>query len=245
MPTENLTDSRVRGLKHADGEVIDVKSGAIARADREGRVSFRYRSGGTRRRIVLGRYPGLTLAAARIEVGRIRELVRTGSDPQADRRNSRTAPAAMTFNELADLYIERYARRSKSSWRKDQQMLSLDVRPAWGVRPAASITRADAAKLLFDVAARAPVAANRLRSILSKLFTWSVDNALLDDNPMLGTRSPTREGRGKSRTLNDQEIKVLWRALDTSGRPSRDRCGTQDFVADRSTVGGSHGHGDG
>ena len=83
MPTETLTDVRVRGIRHEHGEIIDARSGLIARADKAGAVtfSFRYRSNGARRRIVIGRYPALTLAAARLAVGQLREEVRKGGDP--------------------------------------------------------------------------------------------------------------------------------------------------------------------
>ena len=52
--------------------------------------------------------------------------------------------------------------------------------------------------------------ANRLRSVLVKMFGWAVDNALLDNNPVLGTKKPTKESRGKTRTLNDAETRLLW-----------------------------------
>ena len=151
MPTETLTAARLRGLDHADGEVIDAKSGLIARADRTASslsppLPFRRCAP----RLVTGRFPELSLADARIAVGRIRQQVRNGSDPQPNRRNSRHRPAAMTFNELADLYIERYAKRSKSSWaRGSSVILRVDVRPLWGLRPAASIRRHDASRDCF------------------------------------------------------------------------------------------------
>ena len=219
MPIETLTDARVRGLKHDDGEIIDTRSGLIARADTTGAVtfSFRYRAASTRHRIILGRYPALPLAEARIAIGRVREQVRTGENPQAQRRASRDAQAAeLTFDALSDLYLERYARRQKASWQADARYLRADARPAWGLRKASTITRQDAARLLFSVAARAPVVANRLRSVLVKLFGWAVDSALLEDSPMLGTKKPHREGRGKTRALNDSEIRVLWHALDNA-----------------------------
>ena len=84
----------------------------------------------------------------------------------------------------------------------------------WGKRLAASIVRQDVARLLLSVADRAPVTANRLRSVLVKLFNWAVDNALLDNSPATGTRKPTKESRGKTRTLSDAEIKLLWPAFD-------------------------------
>ena len=98
MPTAALTDKRLRGLRREDGEIIDVKSGLSARADSEGKVSltYRYRLGKTRPRIFIGHFPQTALADARIEAGKIRELVRKGRDPQADRR----AGAAAASDEL-------------------------------------------------------------------------------------------------------------------------------------------------
>jgi integrase len=70
------------------------------------------------------------------------------------------------------------------------------------------------ARLLFEVVAVAPISANRLRSVLVKLFGWACESALLSVNPMQGVKKPHREGKGKTRTLNDQEIRVLWQALE-------------------------------
>jgi integrase len=215
LPTKNLTDALLRGLKSADGEIIDLKTGLIARADGAGRVgfSFRYRIDGVRRRFMIGLFPTIALGEARKVAGRVREQVRCGSDPQAERAQGRTAPAAMSFDELADIYLEKYAKRSKASWKYDEGLLR-DARADWGQRPATSIVRQDVARLLLNVADRAPVVANRLRSVLGKLFSWSVDNALLDNNPTLGTKKPHREGRGKTRVLDDRELYLLWHAFD-------------------------------
>ena len=40
------------------------------------------------------------------------------------------------------------------------------------------------------------------------------ESALLAANPMQGVKKPHREGKGKTRNLSDQEIRVLWRALE-------------------------------
>ena len=165
MPTENLTDARLRGLKPGD-ELIDAKTGMEARCDVAGRVVFsvRYRLGGARPRFTIGLYPVVSLHEGRKVTGRVREQVRNGIDPQAERRASRAAPAGMTFGELANTYLEKYAKRSKSSWRNDENLLR-DAHAVWGKRLAASIVRQDVARLLLSVADRAPVTANRLRSV--------------------------------------------------------------------------------
>jgi len=226
LPLENLTDVRVRSAtppKQGILELWDSKtSGLCFRVMKSGVRSwtFRYRphSGAAFRRMTLGRYPALTLVEARAAAERVRERVRTGADPQQDKRTDRealrAAPEQLTFDALADLYIERYAKRQKASWKNDESYLRAHARPAWSKRDAASITSQDAARLLFDVVAAAPVSANRLRSVLVKLFGWACDSALLTNNPMLGVKKPHREGKGKTRTLNDPEIRVLWHALE-------------------------------
>ena len=215
LPIVNLTDAMLRGLKPGADELTDAKTGLMARVDSAGKIafSFRYRFQGVRRRFTIGSHPTTTLHEARKLAGRVREQVRNGDDPQAERRSQRSAPAGMSFNELVDTYLEKYAKRSKSSWKNDAGLLR-KAREAWGKLPATSITRQDAARLLLDVADQAPVSANRLRSTLVQMFNWGVAHALLDSSPMLGTKKPTKEGRGKTRTLSDAEIKLLWPAFD-------------------------------
>jgi integrase len=226
LPVETLTDARIRSAAPPETGILELwdgkTSGLCFRVMKSGVRSwtFRYRphSGAAFRRVTLGRYPTLSLVEARGAAERLRDRVRAGADPQQQTRNDRgalrAAPAELTFDALADLYIERYAKRQKASWKNDQGYLRANARPVWGERNAASITSQDAARLLFDVVAVAPISANRLRSVLVKLFGWACDSALLSSNPMLGFKKPHREGKGKIRTLNDQEIKVLWRVLE-------------------------------
>ncbi|MBR0749113.1 integrase arm-type DNA-binding domain-containing protein [Bradyrhizobium japonicum] len=226
MATETLTDARVRTAAPPSAGILEIWDGKTAglcfRVMKSGVRSwtFRYRphSGAAFRRVTLGRYPALSLVAARAAAERIRDKVRGGADPQQQRRDDRdalrAAPTELTFNALADLYIERYAKRQKASWKNDDGYLRAKARPAWGQRVAAAITSQDVARLLFEVVEAAPVSANRLRSVLVKLFGWAADSALLPGNPMLGVKKPHREGKGKTRTLSDDEIRVLWRALE-------------------------------
>ena len=89
---------------------------------------------------------------------------------------------------------------------------------AWGQREASSITRAEIARHLFEIAGRTPVTANRLRSVLKKMFAWALDGALLDHDPTAGIKKPHRERGGKTRTLSDVELRTLWQAFDRASR---------------------------
>ena len=98
----------------------------------------------------------------------------------------------MTFRQLADLYIEKYARRNKSTWAEDERSIKKDVLPAWGELPARSIRKADVRNLIAAVADRAPVGANRLLTRLGTLFRWAVEMDYLEASPALYVRPPTR-----------------------------------------------------
>jgi integrase len=180
--------------------------------------TFRYRPKDSIsfKRLSLGRYPELGLSAARERAEKQRVSVADGNDPQGERRAKREAESrALTFDALADAYIERYAKPHKSSWKNDELYLRVHVRPAWGERKAKSIVRADAGALLDQIAKTAPTSANRTQSILSKVFVWAIEWGLLEVNPVARMQKRAKE-KPKDRTLPPDEIKVLWRAIGTS-----------------------------
>ena len=225
MPIVNLTDARLRGTPPPETgrlELWDSKTrGLCFRVTAAGvrTWTFRYRpsSGAAYRRQTLGGYPTISLADAREAAEHIRAQVRAGSDPQQDKRDGREARSqALRFNALCDLYLE-HAKRHKSSWKNDEGYLRANARPVWGDRAAAAITKPDVAKLLLDVVGRSPTTANRVRSIMVTMFTWAVDNALLEASPMVGVKKPAKEGQGKTRVLRDDELRVFWNALDDAG----------------------------
>jgi integrase len=220
MPTILLTDAMLRNL--APGEKLveywDVRvQGLCLRVPPSGfhSWSFRYRPKGaaSRPRVPLGRYPKIGLALARSRAEALRVEVAGGGDPQEARTARREEDRkALSFNDLADQYIERYAKIHKKSWRNDELYLRVHVRLAWGGRKAKTIKRADAAALLDGIAKSSPVSANRVQATLSKLFNWSVESGLLDINPVARMKKRAREV-AKDRTLAPDEIRVLWRVF--------------------------------
>ena len=123
MPTETLTDARVRSagppktgiLELWDGQTSGLCFPVMKSGVRSWTFRYRPHSGAAFRRVTLGRYPALSLVEARGAAERLRDRVRTGADPQQEKRDDREAPHAaadeLTFDDLADLYIERYAKR--------------------------------------------------------------------------------------------------------------------------------------
>src|SRR5271167_4821111 len=79
-----------------------------------------YRVQGRKRLATLGRADVLTLDEARKKARRYLVQVADGSDPQAEDEAQR---ASGTLKSLATLYIERYAKPRKRSWRDDESAL--------------------------------------------------------------------------------------------------------------------------
>ena len=207
-------------------EYWDTKSaGLCLRVSSTGAASwsFRYRprDGAGYQRITLGPLSDLKLADARERADRLRVEVTDGADPQGERQAKRIAASnELTFAQLADRYIEEYAKPSKASWKNDQLYLARP-RKAWEWRKAKSITRRDVITLLDQIKRSAPVSANRTQSVLVTLFNWSVDDHLLDANPIAGLKKRAKE-QPKERALSDGEIRVVWNALNNTDLASED-----------------------
>lgn len=223
-----FTDKYIASLKPEDGKQIDIREGGGfgVRVLPSGVKLFFYiyRIDGKRRFLNLGHYdPSAksgergTLAFARKLYAEAFKKVADGGDPlreeQQAEQERREAP---TVAELAEEYIERHAKLKKRSWQADKRTLDVEIIPKWGDRKARDITRRHVVLLLEGVAERAPVMANRVRALLSKVFAFAIERELVEVNPVAGVkRSATEVPR--ERTLTEAEIAQVWRALDTPG----------------------------
>jgi len=173
--------------------------------------TVRYRHGRRQRRMKIGHYPGMGLAAARKRARTELRKVDDGVDPAALKRERRNAE---TVGDLAKLYIAEYAKPRKRSWKDDDRMLEAEVLPQWAHRPAREITRRDVRALVDEIARHGfPIMANRVRALLSKLFAFAIGQDIVDANPVTGVPRPGVE-RARDRVLTDDEIRTFWTALD-------------------------------
>ena len=171
------------------------------------------------RRLTIGRFPTISLAAARAAARPLLQDAALGKDPATARKEKRDADS---FGELARIYVERYAREHKRSWEADQKMLNHDLLPMWANRKADSIERKDVIALLDRIVERgSPVQANRTLSCISKIFAFGVGRDLVKINPAYQVEKPGAE-HSDDRFLNDTEIVLLWRALDDEPADLRD-----------------------
>ena len=180
---------------------------------------YRYQLNGKTEKICLGKYPEITLKAARARRHEAEALVKAGQSPaetkQADKVHSRRpAPkiAVVTLKTVGDQYLARLTARGKATAGVDRY-LDRDIYPALGDRPLASITKDDVAALVASKASH-PVASWTLRNILKRIFDLALADELITKNPALPVvvAAPT----SRDRNLAPGELRAFLAALEKS-----------------------------
>src|SRR5438105_2226128 len=125
MPSVLLTDRRVAAIKPRSLrlEYVDKKVPGLAlRVTATGAKSWtvRYRHRGRLRRLTLGDLAVVSLADARERAREHLHDASKGNDPAAEKQSGRKAE---TIGDLADLYIAKWAKPRKRSWKADDNLL--------------------------------------------------------------------------------------------------------------------------
>ena len=177
---------------------------------------------------------GWKVAAARRRAGDVKRAIDVGDDPAAALARDRSAP---TMADLCERYLDEHAREHKSDAAGDQSLIDQFVLSEWRNRHAGEITREDVRKLhrkitregitrdgatrpspaqrdLFQAKARkaraarpAPIRANRLVTLLHKIFGLAIEWGMRADNP--ATRIKRNPEQPRQRYLSPEEISRL------------------------------------
>jgi integrase len=217
--SKRTVDALRQGQSLADTEV----RGFIARRLPSGAVSYglRYRdkTSGARRWLALGLHGAITPDQARTLAKRHAGSVAGGHDPASERKAERAKAeraAAETVDALLDEFLERHVRSRLRSAAAIERAFAIHVRPKLGELSIYALRRSHIAALLDTVEDRGgPSMADKVLSILRQAFNWQ---AARDDTftpPVVRGMARTRaKDRARSRVLDDDEIRDLWRALD-------------------------------
>jgi integrase len=213
MPIVTLTARFVDGLKPQRSRVEysdTLVPGLAVRVTPNGAKTYavRYRNKHNRqRRFTIGDAAVVTLAQARDRARDELYAAGKGDDPAATRAKDRNAD---TFGQLAELYIERWAKVRKRSWKADDAVLRNKILPKWRSRALAEITRADILDLVEGIAdAGAPILANRVVALLSRMFGFALDRGLITASPAVRIPRPGKE-QPRDRVLNEDELRTAW-----------------------------------
>jgi integrase len=215
---KTLTDALVRSIAAPESgrlEISDLRCAGLslrvtAAGARSWCLRFRDPATGKTSRSTIGSYPDVTLAEARDMADRLRVGVAKGQNPVETKRQGRIDAAERTFQQLADRYLDEHARRKKRSAAEDERNLKLHILPRWAKRRYDEITRGDVIELIESMIKKGqPTNANRVHSLISKMFSFAVDSALVPANPCARLKKRGVEKVGE-RVLSPDEIKLFW-----------------------------------
>jgi integrase len=155
---------------------------------------YRYRFAGHDTAMSLGAYPYVSLDRARVNRLAAQQVLKSGLDPQAQRRYYRQPTP--TFQQIGRLWLAqllrrvRTGRRSIKTFRKSKALLTQWAFPVFGNRPMDSIEPRDVSALVIGVQARdLHETAHRVLSLCGRIFRYAVGRGLAH-------RDATRDLRG-------------------------------------------------
>jgi integrase len=222
-----LTDAAVRKKKPDERKRVEIHDGRglylIIQPTGAKSWAYRYRVGGKSRKLTLGTFPAIDVAQARSLCSAAALKTKAGGDPALEHKSALEADD--TFERIARLFIERYARPKNRGWQQSARWLGLKpgegdtlVRNGngaiakWGSRKISTIKRADVIHLLDGLVDKGkPISANRTLAAVKKLFNWAEGRYGLIGNPCSRMEMPGTE-TARDRILSDDELVRVWKA---------------------------------
>jgi integrase len=218
MIAEKLSKTVVERIKAADQDVVvwdNTLPGFGVRVKPSGVrsyiIQYRNRNTSTSRRLTIGQHgPLLTLDQAKKQARAMLADAMRGEDPVEIRKTARRAPS---IADLAVDYLERHAvpKKRPKSVRDDRAMLDNIILPKLGAKKVDAIGRRDVEAIQVGMKDR-PYQANRVLSLLSKMFNLAIEWKWRPDNPAKGLERYQEQKR--ERWLSDEELRHLCAVLD-------------------------------
>lgn len=191
---DKLTESSVRRLEPREGGDRIVTDASVrgfgVRVTAAGAKSYvlNYTVDGRQRRLTIGpagRFDegGLSVAAAREKAAQFRASIRDGHDPLEAAKQRREAP---TMRDLCELYETHHLPSKRAASQVgDRAMIERHILPALRNLRVAAVTGTEINKLHRNLSAT-PYQANRVLSLLSKMFSLAIADRWCAANPCKG-----------------------------------------------------------
>lgn len=225
MPEVKLTDQLVRSITTAKSreEFNDTyKKGLGLRVTKKGSKSFiyRYRINGKQKRYTIGRYPAISLAQARSISDDLYVQVKQGVDVHKVKVKKRHQNLT-TVVDLAERFKKEHLPGLKKSTADDyERRIDNHIIPGLGHLELKSIERHEIITFLKKIASKTPIQSNRVRAVLSSMFSFGINLALCDDNPVRLIK-PMGKEKSRERVYTESELKEIWKAINKEKQPFR------------------------
>jgi len=198
------------------------RDGLNARVSPKGKITFmmRYYYNNLRKDFDIGSYPLMSLKEARDENQRLRKKLEQGHNPKVVRQLERQAIiAAKSLKGLFELWYESYCVKNKKGHHEIKRSFEIHIFPRIGELPAEKITLHEWLDILEDLAEKRPAITERLLVNAKQLLKYGLKRKLIPSNVLADIYAKEDlqiQKRSVDRSLSDEEIKMLWLAVDHS-----------------------------
>jgi integrase len=160
-------------------------------------------------RLLLGRFPDMTVEQARKRAVAAKGEIATGANPQKERRAIRDE---MTFGDLFAEYLEKYSKVHKRSWQYDEREVNRFL-SRWFKRKISSFDRAEIERLHAKIGKEnGTTQANRLLERIRSIFNKAIEWGWQGNNPAVGIKKFKEKSR--DRFLQPDELPRFFEALE-------------------------------
>ncbi|MBV1883725.1 MAG: tyrosine-type recombinase/integrase [Pseudomonadales bacterium] len=146
---------------------------------------LKYRFNSKEKVLALGVYPDVSLADARKETAKAKELLENGSDPSAHKKTAKIEISATTFEFVAlDWFEKNKGRWSTGHAKRVKQSLVVDVFPTIGLIPIDTIQAKDCLLVIRKIEGRGALdVAGRAKQRMSSIFRYAIYTGYTEKNP--------------------------------------------------------------
>ena len=161
-------------------------------------------------RIMLGRFPDLSIEQARAKADEYNSTIASGKNPADEKRNVRDE---ITFKELFELYLERYAKVHKRAWESDVNLYRRHCQPIAECK-LSHIKTTDIRRIHAKLGSNNGIyVANRFLALVRSVFNRAIDWGLDCPNPVVKGIKKFKE-QSRDRFLQADELPRLFKALE-------------------------------
>ena len=172
---------------------------------------YRYSLNGKQERLVIGRYPDLSLKEARQVRDESASLVAKGISPKKDKAK----PKSILFKDYGERYLNEVIRKERKDPYNMVLYLNNDIYPMMGSIPLDQVSIEDIRRTIWRKKEQGyDAAANQVRGLLKRMFDYAMTLGLVPFNPVLAIPSRhIHKAKPRDRYLSTNEIRTYYTTL--------------------------------
>ncbi|HBQ8513792.1 TPA: site-specific integrase [Klebsiella pneumoniae] len=224
--TNKLSDKKLKALQAANRDAPEMYAdgeGLSVRASKQGQLSwvFSYRLGGRGsklERLTIGRYPDLSLKAAREKREKCRQWLANGLDPKTELAlSTEETLKPVTVQDALEYWLVNYARRKRSDEELVRAQLRKHIYPRLGRYPLTRCETRHWVACFDEINQTKPMTAGRMFQIskqalrFCKVRRYASSDALV----FLTIQDVGQPSGQRDRVLSDSELADVWRYTDS------------------------------